>query len=215
MSVTAAPLRIVIFAKAPVAGYAKTRLIPALGEDGAAQLARQLLLHTVREALAANIGPVELCVAPDMQQTLWSTLSLPIELSWSEQGEGALGERMARAAKRVIDGGENLLIIGTDCPQLMAEDLRSAAQALALHDACLVPAFDGGYVLLGLRHYHASLFTDIPWSTADVASLTRQRIAALGWTLREFDSLHDIDEPADLCWLPALFNSNGCIKGPA
>ena len=62
--------RIIIFAKAPVPGFAKTRLIPALGEAGAAGLARQMLFDTLKEALAAGIGPVELCVWPPGRETV-------------------------------------------------------------------------------------------------------------------------------------------------
>ncbi|MDD2875278.1 MAG: glycosyltransferase, partial [Azoarcus sp.] len=88
------PTRIIIFAKAPVAGYAKTRLIPALGAEGASRLARRMLAHTVGNALRANLGPVELCAAPSTVDPAWRELALPPELQWSEQGEGDLGARM-------------------------------------------------------------------------------------------------------------------------
>lgn len=195
-------VRIVIFAKAPVAGLVKTRLIPRLGADGAAALAARLIQHTVRQAVVAQAGPVELCVAPDAKQTIWKALNLPNGIQWSEQGDGDLGQRMARAAQRVIEHGESLLLLGTDCPQLNSERLRATAQSLTTSDACLVPVTDGGYVLIGLNRYHPSLFADIPWSMADVAKLTRWRIGALGWSQKEFPALHDIDEPDDLQWLP-------------
>jgi rSAM/selenodomain-associated transferase 1 len=193
---------IVIFAKAPVAGFAKTRLIPALGEEGAAALARQLLRHAVTEALDAALGPVELCVAPDQQHAVWPTLNIPEAIAFSAQGGGDLGQRMARAARRIILQGKPVLLTGTDCPQLSSAVLQAAALALADHDCCLIPAHDGGYTLLGLRRYHPSLFSRIPWSTADVARISRERIQALGWSLAELPALQDIDEPADLALLP-------------
>jgi rSAM/selenodomain-associated transferase 1 len=197
-----APVRIVIFAKAPLAGFAKTRLIPQLGAEGAAALARQLLRHTVTQALAADSGPVELCVTPNQQHAIWPTLHLPQAVTFSAQGRGDLGQRMARAARRSILKDKPVLLIGTDCPQLDSTMLQAAAQALAGHDCCLVPAHDGGYTLLGLRRHHPSLFNNIPWSTAEVARITRERIHALGWSLADFPAVHDIDEPADLAWLP-------------
>ncbi|MCY1551679.1 transferase 1, rSAM/selenodomain-associated [compost metagenome] len=66
-----------------------------------------------------------------------------------------------------------------------------------------MPAFDGGYVLLGLNRFDASLFAGIAWSTATVAQETRRRVEQLGWSLQTLPTLHDIDEPADLRWLPA------------
>ncbi|MFA7555909.1 MAG: TIGR04282 family arsenosugar biosynthesis glycosyltransferase [Spongiibacteraceae bacterium] len=195
-------VRIVIFAKAPLPGLAKTRLIPALGSDGSAQLAKRLLHHTVEQAIAANIGPVELCVSPTISHHAWQALALPTELTWSEQGEGDLGERLARASQRITAKGESILLIGSDCPSLTAEKLCQAAQALVHHDACIVPVSDGGYALLGLNRHLASVFTHMPWSTASVALLTQQRIEAEGWRLKSFNPLHDIDDPQDLQHLP-------------
>ncbi|MBV1913994.1 MAG: TIGR04282 family arsenosugar biosynthesis glycosyltransferase [Pseudomonadales bacterium] len=200
------PLRIVIFAKAPIAGFAKTRLAPVLGDEGAAALAAQLLTRTVNEAISANIGSVELCVVSDHHQFQWGLLNLPADLIWSQQGEGDLGQKMSRAAQRVLkqetDKDQSVLIIGTDCPMLDADMLRLAAQKLSQADVCLGPVSDGGYALLGMNQFDASVFTDIPWSTDQVARLTRGKVAALNWTLQELPIMNDIDEPDDLQWLP-------------
>lgn len=196
------PLRIVIIAKAPIAGFAKTRLIPALGADGAARLARRMFEHTVRSALDAAVGAVELCVAPTLHDPVWRTLNVPEGTEWSDQGEGDLGARMARAARRTITRGEEVLLIGTDCPALTVAHLQDACRALRDHDASLVPTTDGGYALLGLNRFDPRLFADIPWSTATVAAATLCRIEQLGWTVVSHPPLHDIDEPADLDWLP-------------
>lgn len=192
-----AATRIVIFAKAPVSGFAKTRLIPALGEDGAAWLARRMLAGTVAEAISAGLGTPELCATPYPGDPQWSGL-LPTGIRVSDQGEGDLGERLASAARRVIRDGERILLIGTDCPSLDSARLRAAASQLDHHDAVIHPAVDGGFVLLGLRGYDASVFRGISWSTDSVDRDTRARIAALGWSLHVGDTLRDIDEPADL-----------------
>lgn len=196
------PTRILVFAKAPVSGRVKTRLIPALGAAGAAGLARRLLDHTLAEALAAGCGTVELCASPDFSAPDWAGVPLPPGVAASAQGDGDLGARLARAARRHLAQGARVLLIGADCPALTAVRLRAAAAALADHEAALYPALDGGYTLLGLRADHPSLFTAIPWSTAQVAAVTRARMQALGWRVWVGDALPDIDTPADLLQLP-------------
>ncbi|MDD2919500.1 TIGR04282 family arsenosugar biosynthesis glycosyltransferase [Rhodoferax sp.] len=197
-------LRIVIFAKAALPGFAKTRLIPALGAHGAAELARRLVADALVRALAARVGPVELCVTPDTADPVWQTFALPRGVQLTDQGEGDLGARMARAARRVLEGGESVLLIGTDCPALDALRLQQAAAALKHADATLVPAFDGGYVLLGLNKFHPSLFSSMAWSTNDVAAETLLRFNKLNWRVSTQPALHDIDEPEDLKWLAAV-----------
>ncbi|KAF0099060.1 MAG: hypothetical protein FD187_2845 [bacterium] len=192
------PTRILVFAKAPLPGRVKTRLIPALGADGAARLARHLLDLALEQARAAAVGPVELCMSPAPGHADWTGIPLPSGIDTSDQGDGDLGERMARAAKHHLDNGEAVLLTGTDCPGLDAGRLRAAAARLADHDAVFHPAEDGGYSLLGLNAFHPGLFADMPWSTSAVARLTRERMAALGWRVWEGETLRDIDTPEDL-----------------
>jgi len=192
--------RIVIFAKAPVPGQVKTRLIPVLGREGAAALARQMLLDTCREAMAAEAGPVELCLSGSIDD-------VPEGIELTDQGEGALGERLTRAAERVIGRGGAAMFIGTDCPELDALRLRSACSELDRHDAVMYPTFDGGYALLGLKRYDPSIFSDIAWSTPTVAEATVGKIRALGWSLHIGGTLLDVDEPADLEQLQAGRNA--------
>lgn len=195
-------VRIVVMAKAPLPGLAKTRLIPALGAEGAAKLARRMLQHALHEAQEARIGPLELCRTPH-DDTSWQGVALPAALTITAQGEGDLGERMARVAARVIGAGQPLVLTGTDCPGLSASVLRQMSAALEETDAVIVPATDGGYVALGLRKYHEDLFAGVAWSTASVAAQQCARIAQQGWSLARLPPLNDIDEPADLQHLPA------------
>lgn len=188
-------------AKAPVAGYAKTRLIPALGADGAAQLAQRLLRHAIARAVAAEIGPVELCCAPDARHAVFVELAGDARVTLTEQGDGDLGARMARALQRALATHDRVLVIGTDAPALDAAVLRTARERLADHDAVLVPAFDGGYALIGLRRFEPTLFEAMPWSTSQVLAITRERLQAAGIHHAELAPLHDIDEPADLVHL--------------
>ena len=110
--------RLVIFAKAPQPGAVKTRLIPALGAEGAAALARSMLAHTLQEALAAGVGPVELCMNPAPGDIAWQGVDLPDAVIRMAQGEGDLGERMARAVHRVTTQQRPVLLMGADCPGL-------------------------------------------------------------------------------------------------
>ena len=181
---------IVIFAKQPVPGRVKTRLIPALGAKGAARLAAAMLDETIAEARATGLE-VELCGDPDA--SAWYRG----EAIATAQGDGDLGARLARAAKRVLRD-EPVLLIGADCPALDRLRLAGAARSLEEHDAVLHPAADGGYVLLGLARFDPSLFAGIAWSTNSVCAETIERVEALGWRLDLRETLADVDEPADL-----------------
>jgi hypothetical protein len=198
------PVRVIVFAKAPQPGRVKTRLIPALGADGAARLARRLLARTLAAALAARIGPVELCAAPDVGDAAWSGIALPRGLELTTQGDGDLGARMARAAQRTVARGEAALLVGTDCAEMDATLLADAARLLADVDALLHPTADGGYAVLGLKRFDPLVFDGIAWSTPTVAATTLARLQTLGWSTRVGRPLHDIDEPADLVRLEPL-----------
>lgn len=192
---------VIVFAKAPLPGYAKTRLIPALGEVAAAELAAKMLRRTVCAALDAGVGSVELCVAPSADLEIWQQLDLP-NVSISEQGNGDLGQRMARAMARGLSDYSGVLLMGTDCPDLTAAKITEAATMLQNHDCCMVPVEDGGYSLIGLTHFDPHIFNGVSWSSEFVAEQTRQRLADLTLSLAELACLRDIDNPGDLANLP-------------
>lgn len=200
--------RVIVFAKAPLPGYAKTRLAGTLGPAAAAQLAQRLLEAMLEQAVASRVGPVELCAAPDTGHPVLTRLASEHGIALSSQGDGDLGARMQRALTRALRTASCALLVGTDAPALDAAYLRAAAQALVEHDAVFGPALDGGYTLVGLRREAAHLFERMPWSTPEVMRETRARAAALGLRWAELAPLADIDEPADLVhlppgWLPA------------
>jgi rSAM/selenodomain-associated transferase 1 len=189
--------RVIIFAKAPQPGLAKTRLIPALGAERAAALARRMLETTLARALGAQVGPVELRVTPAFSDFAWRDIPIPDGVQISPQGEGDLGARLARGAQRGLELNAAVMLIGCDCPELDSTALRQAAQTLRGVDAA-----DGGYALLGLRRFDPGLFSDIPWSTSSVAHRTIQQVDALRWSLHVAAMFNDVDEPADLRRLP-------------
>ena len=193
---------IIVFAKAPVPGLAKTRLSPALGETGAAALAERMLRHALAQAAAADVGPVELCAAPDAAHPALQAAAAEHGASLTEQGTGDLGLRMHRAFARSLMRHGRALLIGTDAPALDAAVLRRAATALQTHDAVFVPALDGGYALVGQRRVDPRWFSGMSWSHERVMEDTRERLRAAGMQWAELPPVADIDEPADLVHLP-------------
>jgi len=197
--------RIQLFAKAPLVGGAKTRLIPALGAAGAARLHERLLRETLARLAPARLAPVELWCAPDCDHPVFVELAARYALSLRQQHGDDLGEGLQHAAADALSFGpeaaEMVLLVGCDCPDLDAGYAAEALEALADHDAVLGPAADGGYVLLGLRRTAPALFRAMPWGGERVAALTRARMRSLGWRWRELAVLRDLDRPEDLVLL--------------
>ncbi len=194
----AEPTAIAILAKAPIAGGVKSRLISALGAEGAALLAARMIDHAVDTACAAALGPVVLWAAPDPTHRQFQMLRQQHEITLGCQPDGDLGARMHAA---VVAAGAPVLVVGADCPALTVEHLGTAARALRQHDAVVIPAEDGGYVLIGLRKPAPLLFTDMAWSASSVMAETRQRLRALGLTWHELAPLWDVDRPEDVARL--------------
>ncbi len=196
------PVTVAVLAKAPVAGFAKTRLVPVLGAEGAARLQERLIARTVATACAAGVGPITLWATPDESHPAFRELAERFEIALARQCDGDLGARMLAA---VIAANGPALVIGTDCPALTVEHLRSAAEILrGGTDAVVLPAEDGGYVLIGMRRAEPALFADMGWSTAQVMEETRRRLRSLGLTWQEPATLWDIDVPADLARLRTI-----------
>lgn len=190
------PVAIAILAKAPLPGFAKSRLALALGADRAAALQARFIERAVTTARSADIGPVALWVTPDRDHPALKTLAALFGVVLARQPEGDLGVRMLAA----LDAARGpALVIGTDCPALEPDHLRAAADALTTGvDAVVVPVDDGGYALIGMRVPEPRLFDGMPWSTADVMAETRRRLTRLGLCWREPARLWDVDLPEDL-----------------
>lgn len=188
------PVAIAILAKAPIPGFAKTRLIPAIGAEGAAMFQKALIDRAVETACAAATGPVTLWAAPDATHAAFAALRAR-GVGLMQQVNGDLGARMLAA---LAAPGGPALVIGTDCPALSAGDLRAAADVLHGADAVVFPAEDGGYVLIGTRRPEAALFADMAWSTPQVMDETRRRLRQAKLTWQEPVTLWDVDLPEDL-----------------
>lgn len=199
---------VAILARAPVAGLAKTRLIPALGAEGAARLQRWLMQRTVAMALVADVGPVTLWCAGDFSHPDFALCRSFGAVTLRQQADGDLGARMLTAIKQSPTPA-GTLVVGTDCPALTSTCLRKAARLLDDNDAVVLPAEDGGYVLAGMRSPTPVFFENIDWGSEHVMAQTRQRLASLGWRWVEPVTLWDVDRPADLA---RLFASQGLTQ---
>ncbi len=200
--------KLVVLAKYPRPGEVKSRLIPALGADGAAELARTFFERTVSEGVRASellgMDPeVRGSGAPEaafraLHHGAWR---------YADQGGGDLGDRLLRSCREAAaSGAPSVLFVGTDCPDLDASVCDAALKALRTHRVALAPATDGGYVLLGLRlekkdDLPRMLFDRIPWGTDRVERETLGRLAGAGIRTAILPTFSDVDRPEDLASL--------------
>ena len=208
--------RLNIFTRYPQAGAVKTRLIPALGKAGAAEMHRAMTERTVQTArrfAASAPMAISLWVAAQAQDAdplgpmrLW----LGEGLTYCLQPEGDLGQRMAHAIGQALDQGDRRVVtIGTDCPGLDLPILHQAFQALTDHDLVLGPATDGGYYLIGLGRAIPDLFSGIAWGTDTVLATTQAIAAQRHLSVALLPPLTDVDRPEDLpAWDAALKQSD-------
>ncbi len=197
--------RLIIFTRYPEAGKTKTRLIPALGPDNAADLQRQMTEHTLQQARAIaskyDSGleklDLEIRFAGGTQQLMQAWLG--DQMTYHSQGEGDLGVKMLRAFADAFKAvRERVVIVGIDCPDLDATILHRAFVQLQQHDLILGQAADGGYYLIGLRRLIPELFTGIDWGSDRVLAQTLAIAAKLGISSGLLPELADIDRPEDL-----------------
>jgi rSAM/selenodomain-associated transferase 1 len=198
MSGTNPDLAILVFAKAPVPGTAKTRLIPLLGADGAAELQGCLLRHALATARAAAPAKLDLWCTPDAGHPALVTAAGDAGATLHVQSGDDLGARMAQAFAQSLAQTKYAICIGTDCPALTVRHLHDTAAALrAGHDAVISPAEDGGYTLIGLTRNEPQLFAGIAWSSDQVMAQTRERLQDCGLRWQELETLWDVDRPED------------------
>jgi rSAM/selenodomain-associated transferase 1 len=156
----------------------------------------RLVERAVETACAAAVGPVSLWTAPDETHPAFQAISARLAIALARQAEGDLGARMLAA---ITQANSCVLVIGSDCPALTPDHLRTAAEVLRNRaDVVVIPAEDGGYALIGMRTPQPALFSDMPWSTPGVMDETRRRLRTLGLTWHEPTTLWDVDLPRDL-----------------
>jgi len=189
---------LLIFAKAPQPGRVKTRLASHLGAQRAAQIHRQLVQHSLA-TLGDGPWTTQLWCAPGCGHPFFLHCRQHHRLSLHRQQGADLGQRMHHALAAALRRSAMAILIGSDCPYLTPAYLAEALVALRRgNDGVLVPAPDGGYVLIGLRRPQAMLFKDVPWGGAGVLAKTRERFRQAGLRWQELPPLEDIDEAQDL-----------------
>ena len=186
---------LIIFVKAARSGTVKTRLAKDLGDEAACAAYRQLVEDLLNHL--GKLSKVELHFTPkdsELEIKRW------LRQGWTlqPQGEGDLGTRLQKAfGTAFARGSKRVVIIGSDCPYIVAEDIRQAWAALEENQIVIGPATDGGYWLIGLREEHPQLFTGISWSTNVVCETTLARAKAAGLRVKILRELTDVDTAAD------------------
>ncbi|MCW8930415.1 MAG: TIGR04282 family arsenosugar biosynthesis glycosyltransferase [Gammaproteobacteria bacterium] len=192
---------IIIFAREPVSGLVKTRLIPTLGKEGATKLYCRLLDYTVKHVTESELSPVNLCITPESQPSYFTQMACAEQFEISVQMGNDLGVRMYNALLEGLKQYSKVILIGTDCPFLTATDLRQAINVLDEHDMVFSPTRDGGYVLVGAKKVLPGIFKNIDWGTEKVMEQTRYALIANQLDWKELSEQDDIDVKDDLKYL--------------
>jgi rSAM/selenodomain-associated transferase 1 len=202
--------RLIIFTRYPEPGKTKTRLIPALGPEGAADLHRQMTDHTLTWARQLkNNSAISLEVRYEGGDERLVRQWLGPDIPCCPQENGDLGERMAHAFQGAFSAGmARIIIVGTDVPGLTGNLTRTAFDALLENDVVLGPAKDGGYYLIGLRKPVPQLFAGIPWGSGEVLPKTLRIAADLNFRVFLLEPLADVDLPEDL----GVWEQEKCLK---
>jgi len=189
-----------IFAKPPIPGLVKTRLIPDIGAARATRVYRYCLEHTLAVARQSGLG-YQLFLSDESDDDLFQ------DEAYRLQKGNNLGERMYQAIQQLLrDGADGALIVGTDCLDLSSIHLQNAAQALSDHELVLQPAFDGGYTLIGCTEIDSGLFRQVRWSSEMVYDQTVKNARELDYRIASLEYLRDIDTLQDLEHYPELLS---------
>jgi hypothetical protein len=200
---------LIIFTRHPIAGEAKTRMIPALGEAGAAALQREMTGHMLLTARCLP-RPLHLRLKHAGGTAAEMRAWLGEDIEFSPQGDGDLGKRLSVAlAESFAAGAQRVLVVGSDCPMIDAACLEQALVALDAADVSIVPALDGGYCLIGLKAEQPMLFEGIAWGSEQVFAQTMHAAKCAGLRVHELPALPDVDVPDDL----AVVQRAGLMQG--
>lgn len=214
---------IIVFARAPQLGLVKTRLIPALGEQGALDLYRAMLWHALTMAHQWRADELILACTPSADHPQLKSMGESVQATLQVQRGADIGERMHDALIRALARHQIALLIGSDCPSLCSADLDDARARLVIDGSSdevlerkdlvltnatptsqmvFIPAYDGGYVLVGSTNPCVEIFQKMPWGTRKVMNVTRCRLRAKSIKWQELQPHTDIDRVTDLVKLP-------------
>lgn len=185
---------IITFVKNPIAGKVKTRLAKTIGDAKALEIYLRLCAYTRETMLTVDCSRYVYYDQAIIHDDDWRSSDFEKRV----QHTGNLGERILHAFEEVLQHHAKVLIIGSDCPQINQQHIELAFQSLDETDLAIGPTLDGGYYLVGLKQSHPVLFTDMPWSTAQVYGTTLQRIFQNDLSVTELEQLSDVDVEEDL-----------------
>lgn len=189
---------LLVFAKAPIPGKVNTRLIQHIGVEAASELQAELLRDRLDQLVASQLCDVQLWCSPDSRHQIFKQCSRDYDVTLYEQTGNDLGERMSFAFQQALENYNNVVLIGTDAPALGIDRISQSIDLLRQGDKIvLVPAEDGGYVLIGMSWFYPEVFLAVPWGTERVLSKTRGNIVALGLKLTALEPCWDIDRAED------------------
>jgi rSAM/selenodomain-associated transferase 1 len=195
------------FARVPVPGEVKTRLIPTLGKRLAAELHCSMLLRTLDTLRGSGLGPVQLWLTGGGAAGWLRQIDPDAAINVCEQVGADLGQRMEGAIASGLCEYEKVLLVGSDAPAIDASYLALAAEALDRADVVFGPALDGGYVLLGMRRTSEGWLRGVRWGTSEVLEQSSRAATRHGLSVQLLQPLPDIDVADDLRWLPTDFCS--------
>lgn len=193
-----APPVLILFAKSPVPGRVKTRLMPELNASQAAEVATELIERTVRLAVENWPGRIKLQTWPDSGHALFKKLAVDHKLKLDIQGSGDLGAKMCAALGTFTDRGQPAAVMGSDVPHCPAENLRRAGKLLRQGKNIIGPSTDGGYYLIGLQRTLPEIFQGIQWGGQQVLSATLRTAEQHGIPFTRLRAVTDIDNFVDL-----------------
>lgn len=192
---------LLIFAKAPVPGRVKTRLIPFLGKEGACELYTHMATDIISRLSASFLCPVHLYCQPDPSHIFFREHARRQYIEVGSQTGSDPGARMHNAIAHGLKKYQKAIVIGTDCPDYSAEYVEEAIKQLDVIDVVVGPAYDGGFVLIGMKKVYASIFHKVEWGGKNVLQTTRRNIATQKLTSNLLPPLHDVDTVEDLKYI--------------
>lgn len=189
---------LLIFAKAPECGKVNTRLIPDLGVEAATGLQADLIRSRIHSLSQTGLCELQLWCSPDVEHEIFKECNEQFRVPLYVQRGDDLGVRMSDAIKNGLKKFKHVVLVGTDAPALGVDQIEEAIESLhSTEKIVLVPAEDGGYVLIGMNRHYSDVFLSVPWGTDRVLRKTRANVVALGLKLNELATCWDIDHIED------------------
>ena len=187
-----------VFCKAPIPGQVKTRLIPDMTAQQAADVHMLLTNRLLSWLVKAELCPITLWCSPDTSHPFFQSCAVEYGISLKEQKGTDLGGKMQYAIASQLKSSSQVLLIGCDSPSVRQRDVSDMIERLqSVDDVVLAPAEDGGYVMIGCREDYPILFSNMEWSMSNVSDETRLRAIQSGIRLSSLGTQWDIDNYID------------------